>query len=288
MAATSDQRDVVLHQGALGDAVLLWPLLRGLERVTLVTQASKGRLATRCLPHVEALDIDGRAFSTLHAPGASLDGAAAVLRQARRIISFVSDGHDAWSANVRGLAAQATLAFVRPRPPRDWPRHVCDFHMDQLQRQGVEVTPRDPQPRSNPGGPVVLHPGSGGAGKVWPLPRWAELADRLRLAGHDVRCVVGEVELERMDDAWRQRLHARPLATLDDLCDELLAAKLLIGNDSGPAHLAAQLGIATLALFGPSDARHWSPRGPRACALAPPTPRDMAWLGVEDVWAAIA
>ena len=34
-----------------------------------------------------------------------------------------------------------------------------------------------------------------------------------------------------------------------------------IGNDSGPTHLAAWLGIPTLALFGPSNATHWAPRG---------------------------
>jgi heptosyltransferase-3 len=36
-----------------------------------------------------------------------------------------------------------------------------------------------------------------------------------------------------------------------------------LGNDSGPTHLAAALGLPTLALFGPTNPQIWSPRGPQ-------------------------
>jgi ADP-heptose:LPS heptosyltransferase len=40
--------------------------------------------------------------------------------------------------------------------------------------------------------------------------------------------------------------------------------RLAIANDSGLMHLAAAAGAPTLGLFGPSDARHYAPRGPLA------------------------
>ena len=47
-------------------------------------------------------------------------------------------------------------------------------------------------------------------------------------------------------------------ASLDELCKVIETARLFIGNDSGPTHVAAALGVKTLALFGPSRADHWS------------------------------
>jgi ADP-heptose:LPS heptosyltransferase len=35
-----------------------------------------------------------------------------------------------------------------------------------------------------------------------------------------------------------------------------------VGNDSGVSHLAAAVGTRTIALFGPTDAANWAPRGP--------------------------
>ena len=40
--------------------------------------------------------------------------------------------------------------------------------------------------------------------------------------------------------------------------------RLFIGNDSGISHMASALGIPTIAIFGPTDPRVWSPRGKRS------------------------
>ena len=41
----------------------------------------------------------------------------------------------------------------------------------------------------------------------------------------------------------------------------LAGAKVYIGNDSGPTHLAAAVGTPVIALFGPTDPAIWAPRG---------------------------
>jgi ADP-heptose:LPS heptosyltransferase len=42
-----------------------------------------------------------------------------------------------------------------------------------------------------------------------------------------------------------------------------------IGNDSGVSHLAAYLGLPTVAVFGPSDPKMWRPMGPRVQIVRP-------------------
>jgi ADP-heptose:LPS heptosyltransferase len=50
---------------------------------------------------------------------------------------------------------------------------------------------------------------------------------------------------------------------VDELLGLLKESRLFLGNDSGATHLAAALGVPTLAVFGPSDPWLWRPLGPR-------------------------
>jgi heptosyltransferase-3 len=43
------------------------------------------------------------------------------------------------------------------------------------------------------------------------------------------------------------------------LKSELAAASLFVGNDSGPAHMAAAFGVPSVVIFGPSDPAIWGP-----------------------------
>src|SRR5690606_8340629 len=72
----------------------------------------------------------------------------------------------------------------------------------------------------------------------------------------------------------RRQAHGLPVA---DLCDHLslpeLAAVLgrataMVGNDSGPFHLGAALGLPGVVVFGPTESDLWSPLSPRAAVLS--------------------
>lgn len=54
---------------------------------------------------------------------------------------------------------------------------------------------------------------------------------------------------------------------LADLVALIATADLVVGNDSAPTHLAAQLGLPTIALFGPTDPALFTPWGPRVTVL---------------------
>ena len=124
------------------------------------------------------------------------------------------------------------------------------------------------------GNRIVLHPGAGSREKRWPLERFFELAGKLSSAGIRPSFLVGPAET---DLAERIRQNRWPLLTTEDLCeliDHLRGAGALVGNDSGVSHLAAYIGLPTVAVFGPTDPGRWAPKG-RAVAAVAPEKRDL-------------
>jgi ADP-heptose:LPS heptosyltransferase len=120
----------------------------------------------------------------------------------------------------------------------------------------------------------AVHPGSGSPHKNWPWDRFLETAILLRSRGR-VRplFLIGPVEedtesvpIKAVQDAGFpviRKMTLPVLAALLTLCGGYL------GNDSGVSHLAAALGIPTLAIFGPTDPLLWAPRGKAVKVLAP-------------------
>jgi ADP-heptose:LPS heptosyltransferase len=113
---------------------------------------------------------------------------------------------------------------------------------------------------------VVLHPGTGGAAKLWLAARWATVADAL--ADHPgVRLLLtgGPGEAELVEAVVSQMRH--PALTLvgatsvGQLAALLGQAALVLGVDSGPLHLAVSQGTPSLHLFGPGDAGRFGPWG---------------------------
>ncbi len=279
--------NLLIHQAALGDFVLTWPLLRALPRPRCVVAPGRmAALAAAVVPDVQAVDIEVGGWHRLHAddddPPA---GVAAVLARAERVISFVATARSAWAANIARLAPRARLHMVSSRPPADWRGHVGDWHRQQLAQQGLSLSPAHPRRGGKANGPVVVHPGSGGVAKCWPAERFEALIGHARDRGLSVTVILGEAEAERWPmqqlSYWRKTLGARMLTDLAALRAVLAGARAFVGNDAGPTHLAAQMGLPTVAFFGPTDPALWRPAGPAVRVLAPPQPMAMPWLSVE-------
>ena len=84
----------------------------------------------------------------------------------------------------------------------------------------------------------------------------SELAGQL---GLPVRWSAGPQEA--MEDAVR-------FENLYHLACWLACARVYIGNDSGITHLAAAVGTPVVAIFGPTDAAVWAPRGERVSVVS--------------------
>lgn len=103
---------------------------------------------------------------------------------------------------------------------------------------------------------AVIHPMASAAAKTWPAARFLEVAAHLdRGLGLEPVFIGGPGEDLRAFAPYRS-LVGEPLETTKSL---LAGASLFIGNDSGPAHMAAAFGLPAVVLFGASDPVVWAP-----------------------------
>lgn len=113
---------------------------------------------------------------------------------------------------------------------------------------------------------IAIHPGSGTWVKRWESERWAKTADTL--AGQIDAAVVftgGDHEMPLAQEIAGQMTTPACLMVGDTRVGQLAAlfarAKVVLGPDSGPLHLAAAAGTPTVALFGPADPVEFAPWG---------------------------
>jgi ADP-heptose:LPS heptosyltransferase len=120
---------------------------------------------------------------------------------------------------------------------------------------------------------IILHPGSGSKRKVWPSDRFLNLAELLQdRFGSKTLIVLGPAEGPEMETVFPNTfVHVKGLSLLQ-LASVMEGCRLFIGNDSGISHLASALGIPTIAIFGPTDPRVWSPRGEKIWVVKKETP----------------
>ncbi len=112
-------------------------------------------------------------------------------------------------------------------------------------------------PAERPARPcAVIHPLAATRDKTWPAERFAETARYIEKS-LDLEPVFigGRVEDMAAFDG-RRTLAGAPLAEIKSL---VAGASLFLGNDSGPAHMAAAFGIPVVVIFGPSDPVVWGP-----------------------------
>jgi heptosyltransferase III len=121
---------------------------------------------------------------------------------------------------------------------------------------------------------AVLHPGSGGRHKCWHIGNFTALAEDLRKAGFEVLFLLGPAEMERLSNTDMRRLHDAAKCGSDLPLTQIVAllccADIFLGNDSGVTHLAASMGLPTVALFGPTDPAQYAPLGPALKVIRDP------------------
>jgi ADP-heptose:LPS heptosyltransferase len=98
------------------------------------------------------------------------------------------------------------------------------------------------------------------------MQRFLEVAQWLRDEGcRDVIVALGPAELERLAggqvEALRRDWQVLEAPPLEELAGLVARAGAMVGNDSGPSHLAAAMGCPVVAVFGPTSPAHFAPLG---------------------------
>lgn len=142
------------------------------------------------------------------------------------------------------------------------------------------------------GAPVIaVAPVAAAAEKTWPAEKFADLLRVLKdgaRAGWRIALVGGpgdDVKAQALVAAFPDALKIFSESDLLTVAAAFKRCAVFIGNDSGLSHLAAAVGLPTLALFGPSDPVRYAPFGAHARFLQAQS-RDIASLTVADVAAA--
>lgn len=125
---------------------------------------------------------------------------------------------------------------------------------------------------------AVIHPYASAPEKTWPAASFREVARSLPF---EPVFIAGPGESLAEFDGYRTISGA----SLENIKGLLAGASLFIGNDSGPAHIAAAFGVPVVVLFGASDPGIWGPWKTECSVLT--SGQGIAGISVEHVLAAI-
>lgn len=283
---------LVIHQGALGDFILALPTLTALQKAfpearpsmmgyPRILQLAEGRFYAE-----DIFSIDQKGMATFFVREGTLDrGLSQFFSGFGLIVVFGKDREGTLISNLKRVCRRQII-HLNPLPNWDDGTHLSDHLLRQLTRYGIscsEENPRlylkeedrnwgrdfwmekgvSPDERSNV---IVLHPGSGSRKKLWPLKHFLDLFLRLQSKpNRKFLLILGPAEGPEVQQAFTKLdsphlILARGLS-LVQLASVMEKSGFFIGNDSGISHMAAALGLPTLAIFGPTDHRVWSPRG---------------------------
>ncbi|HSP67980.1 MAG TPA: glycosyltransferase family 9 protein [Bryobacteraceae bacterium] len=285
----SGSRIAVIRLRSLGDCVLTTPALALLKshrpdlRISVVVEDRFRAIFENILgvdeilpPHSSALGAwHPRAVLNLHGGTRSMwltatAGAAIKAGFAHHAYSFL------YSDKIP--RAQAILGEERPV-------HTAEHLASAMFWMGV---PRTEIPRarlhaaaaSSAGAYAVLHPFASHPDKTWPAERFLAVARHLSETGVEPVFIAGPAD---EIGAFKQfQVHHN--VSLGALKSLMAGAQIFVGNDSGPAHIAAAFGIPSVVLFGPSDPVTWAPWKTEAKILT--SPESIQRITMEEVIAA--
>lgn len=270
------QRIAVLRANAMGDYFACEPALAALRaaapqaRITLLGGPwAASALPGRPGPVDEVVLVPP--FPGLHS-GAPMDEAAFLSDMQARGFDLAIQAHGGGRNSnpvVRALGASFTAGLqAADAPPLDlnvsyqyWQHEVFRYLelVAALGAPAVRVQPRfevleadrAAAARLVQGPYVVIHPGATDPRRRWPPAHFAAVAGALTVAGFEV-VVIGTPDEQPVVSEIAERCPGVvPLVglTFAELVGLLAGARLLVGNDSGPRHLADALGTPTVAVY---------------------------------------
>ncbi len=266
----------LVRGGALGDFVLTLPLIDALRnvvpsaRLVLVGEPSTTRLAGAA----DRVAAEGGDWARMFTPDGPSQALTRRFADCHLLVACLPGGPESapshYLRNLRSLCNQVLIGDPRPKSGQTY--HMTQRLLeplrgaDDLTVEPRPVIPLPSHPRSEASGLVILHPGSGGRSKCWPAERFLNVLQWLQQQAVPTGILWGPAEQARREEFPPELVSSARLLSPGSawqLAQQLAGARLYIGNDSGPGHVAAAVNCPTLSLFGPTEARLWHPVGAR-------------------------
>ncbi len=281
------QRILVIKPRAIGDVLLSTPVLPELRREFPDAQIDF-LVESFASPVLEGNPYVNRVVTY----DTRVDSSASIISRVRKnhydlVIDLFANPRTAVITLLSGARYRVGFPFKWRRvayniivSPRSGQVHNVEFNLDAIRRLGIEVNSAAPSFCLNEesvrfarsflaendlaaGEFLAINIGGGWETKRWPVDKFTELSSMIRLK-LDRRVVVLYGPSEEAGAAKIARSSSAILApptSLEQMGAILSLSKLLITNDSGPMHIAAALGVPTLAIFGPTSPHLQGPYG---------------------------
>jgi ADP-heptose:LPS heptosyltransferase len=277
---------LVIHPGSLGDMLLSVPALRAIRHhfgpgeLVLLAKQEVAELLALCGEVDCAVSIEGPTLSCLLSGGGALPVRVQQWFDRRpSVVAWMADSNGRLENTLR----QSGCRRVIVRSPMDEAiraTHQADRFLEtlgiergsptvtptlnlppEIRQQGIDLLVETVENSSHP--TVFAHAGSGSRFKCVAPVVLARVCEALSVDETTVILVEGPADAEVTAEVHRlcprvAVLRELPLGTLASV---LAQADLFVGHDSGLSHLAAALGVPTVAIFGPTDPARWAPLG---------------------------
>jgi heptosyltransferase III len=280
-------RALIIRAGAVGDVILTLPVLAALKHhypditIDVLGNTTNLALAIEGGYAQTAFSVDGREMTSLFIKNATPSRTICqMMKRYDLVVSYLPDPDGVFRGQIRRLSG-GQIVNGNTKPPPHQRTHMSRVLMSALQPLNIKTDASVPELRVAPspvpeefisGAPlIVVHPGSGGKYKCWPLDRYAALIHRIADQGYRPVITAGPGDDETLHELLGlidvNNCLIYENRSLKEIADLLTHCRAMIGNDTGITHLAAAIGAPTVALFGPTDPAVWGPRGRKVRTL---------------------
>jgi heptosyltransferase-3 len=269
---------LIIHQGALGDFILIFPALIRLQKyydiIDVLCQSGIGKLAASLGLVKKWYPLEAAYVASLFTDRIDSKIKTLLTPYANILLFTLSDQLEQTIRQITSVPAYC----ISPKPPEYVRIHLTEYVLENLVNCGLikkaDVVVGDiPLPmrsnRAKYSGKVLLHPGAGSKRKRWPIANFLEVEAMLKAGGLKPEFILGPAEEDMVHGLTKMNRTVHILTDLTELAALFNSAGAYIGNDSGASHLAAFLGLPATVIFGPADPRRWTPVGRNVAIVRP-------------------
>ncbi|HJQ37405.1 MAG TPA: lipopolysaccharide heptosyltransferase I [Thermoanaerobaculia bacterium] len=270
------KRVLVLRLSALGDVIHTIPAVAALQEEATVQWVVEApyRELVEIVAGVEAIPVRmkqwARSPSLIREAIRSMRAETSVDFQGlikSAMLGWLAGANERIGFDAHAIREKPALLFTNRKVHVDTTKHVIEQNL-QLARGAAGFSPpndeRRAEARRSTGwdaytgavektNDILILPGAGKPNKLWSVDRWKQIAKNT-----NALIAWGPNERE-LAESIGGRL--APPTNLRELASLLRSAKLVIGGDTGPLHLAAALNTRVVGLYGPTHAWRNGPHG---------------------------